>query len=313
MRRSAAALLLVFTLVLGLVATTEAGKRGRDRDRTDVYTIPGNAVFPEGVGFDGRKNFYVSSTGDGTIFKGRAGKPGALRAFLPGGADGRTTAVGVKATRNRIYIAGGATGNIWIYNARTRALVQRYETGSGGFLNDLAVTRDGDVYVTDSQRPILFRIDGDTGQLEQFLTLGPNEGYAGAGFKWNGIVATPNGRTLIAVHSRDGDLYRVDIASKTVTKIDRGDAELTNGDGLVLNGDKLYVVRNANEQVVEMRLNRSLTRARQRDSLTSRRFMFPTTAALAKGRLLVVNSQFDRRNAGQPPELPFTVASVKRP
>jgi hypothetical protein len=126
-------------------------------------------------------------------------------------------------------------------------------------------------------------------------------------------VATPNGRSLIAVHSRDGDLYRVDIASRTVTKIDRGSAELTNGDGLVLNGSKLYVVRNANEQLVEMRLNRSLTRARQRDSLTSSRFMFPTTAALAKGRLLVVNSQFDRRNAGQPPELPFTVVGVKRP
>ena len=33
----------------------------------------------------------------------------------------------------------------------------------------------------------------------------------------------------------------------------------------------------------------------------------------AKGRLLVVNSQFDRRNAGEAPDLPFTVASVKRP
>jgi Cu-Zn family superoxide dismutase len=311
MRRSAAALVLVFSLLLGLVATTEAGKRGRDR--TTVYTIPGDAVFPEGIGYDGRKNFYVSSTGDGTIFKGRAGKPGALQPFLPGGQDGRTTAIGVKATRERIYIAGGATGNIWIYDVRTRALVQRYETGTGGFLNDLTVTRGGDVYVTDSQRPILFRIDGETGQLEQFLALGPNEGYAGAGFKWNGIVSTPNGRTLIAVHSRDGDLYRIDVASKTVSKIDKGGADLTNGDGLVLNGSTLYVVRNQQERIVEMRLSRSLTRARQRRSFTSSAFMFPTTAALAKGRLLVVNSQFDRRNAGQPPELPFTVASVKRP
>lgn len=313
MRRTTAALVLVLSLLLGLVATTEAGKRDGKAKNRATYTIPGDAVFPEGIGYDGRRSFYVSSTGDGTIFKGTAGKPGPLQPFLPGGADGRTTAVGVKATRDRIYIAGGGTGNIWIYDARTKALVQRYETGSGGFLNDLAVTRQGDVYVTDSQRPVLFRIDGDTGQLEQWLTLGPSEGYEGPGFKWNGIVATPNGRTLIAVHSRDGDLYRIDVATKTVSKIDTGGAELTNGDGLVLNGSKLYVVRNQQERIVEMRLSRSFTRARQRRSFTSSKFMFPTTAALAKGRLLVVNSQFDRRSAGQTPELPFTVASVKRP
>ena len=303
MRRAAAALLL-----LGIALALVAAKAS---DRSTTYTIPGDSVFPEGIGFDGRKSFYVSSTGDGTIFKGTAGKRRALQPFLPGGQDGRTTAAGVKATRSRIHVAGGATGNIWIYDARTRALVRRYETGAGGFLNDLAVTRDGDVYVTDSMRPILWRIDGDSGELEQFLALGPDEGYQGTGFKWNGIVATPNGRTLIAVHSGRGELYRVDVGQKSVSKVDTGGADLTNGDGLVLNGDKLYVVRNQNERIVEMRLNGGLTRARERRSFTDPSFMFPTTAALAKGRLLVVNSQFDKR--GGTPDLPFTVSSVKRP
>jgi Cu-Zn family superoxide dismutase len=301
--RRAAVVLLLLTLAVSLVAAKS--------DKATTYTIPGDAVFPEGIGYDGRKYFYVSSTGDGTIFRGTIGRR-ALTPFLPAGGDGRTTAIGVKATRERIYIAGGATGNIWIYDARTKALIQRYETGTGGFLNDLAVTRDGDVFVTDSQRPILFRIDGETGALSS-TALGPREGYDGAGFKWNGIVATRDGDFLIAVHSRDGDLYRVDADLLEVAKIDTGGAKLTNGDGLVLNGDKLYVVRNQQERIVEMRLSRSLTRARERRSFTSSKFMFPTTAALAKGRLLVVNSQFDRRNAGQPPELPFTVASVKRP
>src|SRR5829696_3659213 len=152
MRRAAVAFVLIVALALGVVGMADAGKGGKGRSTT--YTIPGDAVFPEGIGFDGRKSFYVSSTGDGTIFKGTAGKRRALQPFLPGGQDGRTTAVGVKATRSRIYIAGGATGSIWIYDARTRALVRRYETGSGGFLNDLAVARDGDVYVTDSMRPV---------------------------------------------------------------------------------------------------------------------------------------------------------------
>ena len=302
MRRAA-----VVVVLLGIALSLVAAKS----DRATTYTIPGNSVFPEGIGFDGRGSFYVSSTTDGTIFKGTAGKRRALQPFLPGGQDGRTTAVGVSATRSRIYIAGGATGNIWIYNARTKALVRRYETGTGGFLNDLFVTRGGDVYVTDSMRPVLWRIDGDTGQLEQFMALGPNEGYQGDGFKWNGIVGTASGRALIVVHSRDGDLYRVDTARKVVTKIDTGGADLTNGDGLEAEGLKLWVVRNANEQIVEMRGNPRFTKARRRRSFTDKTFMFPTTAALAKGRLLVVNSQFDKR--GGTPDLPFTVSSVKRP
>jgi hypothetical protein len=38
-------------------------------------------------------------------------------------------------------------------------------------------------------------------------------------------------------------------------------------------------------------------------------FRFPTTAALAQGRLLVVNSQFNDRNSPEP----FTVSSIERP
>jgi sugar lactone lactonase YvrE len=309
MRRAA-----VVVLLLGIALSLVAAKS----DRSTTYTIPGNAVFPEGIGFDGRKSFYVSSTSDGTIFKGTIGKR-SLKPFLPAGADGRTTAVGVEATHGRVYIAGGATGLIWMYDARTGALLQRYETGSGGFLNDVAVDRDGDVFVTDSQRPFLFVIagpnidvgNGQSSPLEPYMTLDASAGYDAAGFKWNGIEVTPNGKTAIAVHSSRGELYRVDIDRKRARKIDTGGADLTNGDGLVLNGDKLYVVRNQNERIVEMRLNRSLTRARQKRSFTDKTFMYPTTAALAKGRLLVVNSQFDRR--GGQPDLPFTVSSVKRP
>jgi Cu-Zn family superoxide dismutase len=40
---------------------------------------------------------------------------------------------------------------------------------------------------------------------------------------------------------------------------------------------------------------------------------FPTTIDFARGRLLVVNSQFDKRGPGLTPELPFTVSSIPLP
>jgi Cu-Zn family superoxide dismutase len=40
-------------------------------------------------------------------------------------------------------------------------------------------------------------------------------------------------------------------------------------------------------------------------------FIYPTTAVIARGRLLVVNSQFNNR--GGTPVLPFTVSSIRVP
>jgi Cu-Zn family superoxide dismutase len=42
-------------------------------------------------------------------------------------------------------------------------------------------------------------------------------------------------------------------------------------------------------------------------------FARPTTIAKFGNRLLVVNSQFDRRESGQSPELTFTVSAIEVP
>jgi hypothetical protein len=65
----------------------------------------------------------------------------------------------------------------------------------------------------------------------------------------NGIEASPDGRTLLVVNSTTGILYRVDAATGVATAVQLGGATLTAGDGLLLVGRTLYVVRN--------RLNRS--------------------------------------------------------
>ncbi len=73
-------------------------------------------------------------------------------------------------------------------------------------------------------------------------------------------------------------------------------------------------MRNRQERIAKVRLRRGLEKGRVTGETGDPTFRFPTTAASARGgRLLVVNSQFDRRSAGQPPELPFTVSSIKRP
>ncbi|WP_210479803.1 SMP-30/gluconolactonase/LRE family protein [Naasia sp. SYSU D00948] len=290
------------------------GNRGRG-SRTLEYPLPGTDVFPEGIDTFGRY-FYVTSTSTGDVFRGEVRDTDSVEVFLPGGEDGRTTAVGIEATEDLLIVAGGATGTVFVYERDSGELLASHTVPEGGpaFLNDIAVTRDGDVYVTDSPRDVVYRIPEDAvaegGELEVFASFA---GVDPAGqFNANGIVATRDGRYLIVVQSDTGTLLRVSTADASVQPIDLDGATVVAGDGLELKGGRtLYVVRNSAGVITEVRLEGRFTEGRVVSETTDPTFRFPTTAALDRGRLLVVNSQFDQRG-GDPVE-PFTVSSIKRP
>lgn len=324
--RARAVLLAAVLLALALSASAAAAPAAAGGHRPDTYVLPDDARYPEGITVaPASAELYISSVADGSIYRGEL-DTGRLEPYLPAGSDGRTQAVGLKATRDHLYVAGGTTGSVFIYDRLDGTLAGSFHNAlaEGTFLNDLAVTRHGDVFVTDSYAPILWRLPAraleasastGVGELEAWLDLTGTAVAYGEGFNLNGIVATPDGSALLVVQSNTGRLYRVDIATRHVSEVDLNGDLLTNGDGLVLRGRTLYVVRNADAVIAKVRLNRALSAGRVRSSTTDASFAFPTTAALARGRLLVVNSQFDRGGPAGPgqPDVPFTISSIERP
>jgi Cu-Zn family superoxide dismutase len=292
--------------LLAVCAVAAAGGRSR------TYAIPGGQVFPEGVAYDARtKAFYVGSSQDGQIFRGRLDGPAAI-GFLAAGRDGRTAATGMKVSGRRLYVAGAGTGRVFVYRLADKKLVGRYDTGSGGFLNDLVVERDGDVIVTDSMRPYLFRITArqvraGLGRPQRI----PYDTGAKGGFNANGIVAVGDDR-VVFVDSGDGTLSYVNTDRRGSVPVRLSGGTLTNGDGLVLRGRTLYVVRNALGKIAKVRLSKTARSARILAEKGDATFAYPTTAAIAGDRLLVVNSQFDKRGPGLTPG-PFTLSSVPLP
>lgn len=295
-----------------------AGKhaaKGARHVRPATYTIPGDKVFPEGIARKG-STFFVGSTTDGTIFRGSLKSP-AMTTFSPGGTDGRTTATGMKVAGSRLVVAGAATGKIFVLSAkdgRTLKVLDTEPAGAPTFLNDVVIAR-GYAYVTDSQRPILFRFKvddhGAVGPLERFVDFTGTPFAYGTGFNANGI-AEHHG-ILTIVQSSTGKLFRVDTKTKEVSEIALGGATLPNGDGLLRDGNVLYVVRNAQELIVPVRLSKDGRSGLVGTGVTGPQLQYPTTIAQDGRRLLVVNSQFDRRSAGAAPELPFTVATIRAP
>jgi Cu-Zn family superoxide dismutase len=295
--------------------TTEAVTGTVDASLPASYVLPGEAVFPEGVAFNPATNkFYVGSTTDGTLYEGDLASSEAT-VFSEGGADGRTTAIGMKVDSNgNLWVAGGGTGQMFVYNTADGSLVASYTTPAveQTFINDVTLTPDGSAYFTDSFRPVLFKISGtEGGEAESWLDFTGTVLQYGEGFNLNGIAATPDGRYLLTVHSPTGNLFRIDTTSREVVQVDTGEAELTAGDGILLIGDTLYVSRNSIGEIVPVTLSADYSTGTAGDAITDPSLIFPTTIAEADGSLLVVNSQFNNREGT--PQLPFTVSRIPLP
>jgi len=308
-----------------LALALPGGASGQQGSLPASYKVPGATTFPEGVASHSPK-FWVSSFSHGTIYVGNIHNA-QMHVWLPGktaqnSADGRSQAAGMKVSKDgsKLYVAGGTTGHIWVYDTATKALIRRFDTGSGGVLNEVALASDGTVYVTDSKRPFLFRISpgavpsgtpGDHIQLTAWVSnLPAYTTVPGITANANGVVA--NAANVIYVQSNTGKLWKVRRSNKLVTEIPVDSGPLTHGDGMIFDHHQLLVVRNALKEIDKLTFSAN-GHATVADTFTSPSFQFPTGIAALSQRMLVVNSQMDKKMPPATPALPFTVSAIPRP
>lgn len=264
-------------------------------------TFPKTIALPDGYAPEGLEiargtTFYVGSVGSGAVYTGDL-RTGTGRILVPG-APGTRSATGIEHDRGRLWVAGARFGTAHVYDARTGAPLQQVQLATGTaptFVNDAVATKRA-VYFTDSQRPVLYRValsgNGRPGAVSAIPLSGAYQHVPGQ-FNLNGIVATPNGRTLIAVQSVSRRLYAIDPKTGVAKLIDLGGYDLSNGDGLLLRGRILYVVQNRDNKVAVLELSPDLTRATFLRALTDPGNLdVPTTIDRAGSRLYVVNARF---------------------
>ena len=246
-----------------------------------------NGFRPEGIAIGKGTTFYVGSIPTGAIYRGDL-RTGEGSVFVPGAA-GRA-AIGVEFDDGRLFVAGGPTGSGFVYSARSgRLLASQVFTTETSFVNDVVAARGG-AYFTDSMRPFLYRLS--TRGSSEFEAIPLSGDYVHQpGFNLNGIDATADGRTLIVVQSGTGKLFTVDRRSGRTDEIVLNEA-VTNGDGLLLDGRTLYVVRNQQNRVAVVELNRRLTSGTVVAHLTDPDFDIPTTIDERGKRLYAVNARF---------------------
>ncbi|MEA2319375.1 MAG: hypothetical protein QOD44_3564 [Solirubrobacteraceae bacterium] len=244
---------------------------------------------PEGVASGRGDELFVGSIPTGAVVRidSRTGD----RRVVVGGRAGRS-AIGLKLSGNRLFVAGGATGRGFVYSSRTGrplAAPRLAPRGPDTFVNDVVVTSRG-AYFTDSRRSALYVVPPD---LSQPTTLALPDIPVQAGNNLNGIVATRDGSTLIAVQTNAGKLWRINAITGRAAQIRLGGgASVANGDGLLLVGRRLYVVRNRDNRIAVIDLNSDLSRGTLAKTIRNPRFDVPTTIARIGNRLYAANARF---------------------
>ena len=289
-------------------------------EQTDLNTLSvfRDNLFPESVEYNPKtEQFLLSSLTEGTIFT--TNEVGCVSPFLEDKRLISTVGLAIDEEQNRLFIAnsdGGLSINSSPETENQLAALAIFELSTGEpidyvdlsglrpgephFANDIDVDDKGNVYITDSFSPIIYKVDP---QGTPSILL-EDEQFAGEGFNLNGIVAHPDD-FLIVGDFNDGLLYKVPLDNPedfTQVQLER---TLVNADGLLLTDkDDLIVITNefdgkSSNRVFNLQSNDNWKSAEIVEELDLGDVVYPTTGTTRNNDILVLDSQLDVLLAGE--------------
>ena len=272
---------------------------------------------PEGIDIGPGHVAYLGSLGGGQLLRADL-RTGDTEVFS--GAVG-SPAVGLESDdRGRLFVSGGASGTARVVDTVTGEVLASYQLAAQGtpsFINDVVVT-DSAAWFTDSTNAVLYQVPlGRFGQLPaqsavEVLPLTGDIEYSDelADFEANGIETTPDGSALLIDQSRTGLLFHVDPVTGVSTQVYLRGEVLESADGLVREGDVLYVVEYLIDEVAVVELDDDGRRGKVVRRLSDPALDVPTTVAVLGDRLYLPNA---RLGIESPDTAEFEVVTIPRP
>lgn len=303
-----------FVALRGTAGLAEVERRlARNREPlvhgTVAFTLPERDLLAEGVAYDPREGaFYVSSVHRRKII--RLTRDGRFADFAVLGALGLGAPLGLRVdpVRRVLWVATASVPQMQGYSPgdSSRSALLRFDLESGTLsgrypvpedgrahaLGDVAITREGEVYSTDSRAPAIYRIGLGRDSLEPFLEsplLTSGQGLA---------FAPDERRLYVADYSRG--IILVDLVTRSAAVVEAADTVLALGiDGLYYHEGALIGIQNgvAPNRVVRLELGRGGKRIVRSVVLERGHPLHhePTLGTLVGRELYyVANSQYER-------------------
>lgn len=225
------------------------------------YTLNSVGLYPESIDYDNKNHrFIVGSFNKGAVFT--LNTNGDFSQFINDNKLVGVTGIYADLPRNRVVVlsgdggsseksaangkSGGSVAYAGIYNLTTGRLIKGIDLKSltpnaGAFPNDATVDQTGNIYITDSFSPVIYKIDQS---YTPSIFASDSRFSAPAGtFGLNGIVAHPDGYLLVS-KTDNGKLFKIPLtAPKAFAEVEG--FSVNAPDGLELNNNSdLVIVEN---------------------------------------------------------------------
>lgn len=236
----------------GILDKTNRNKQPVNKSEK-AFSIAQNDLIPEGIAFDARsERFFVSSIHQRKILS--VDKNGKVSDFSKE-SDGLWSVSGMKVDEKRGILWACTTAfpqmrgfeksldgksGIFKYDLKTGKLIKKYllsnETEKHA-LGDLTITKNGDVFATDSVSPKIFFIDSKKDKLEGFLE-------SDSFFSLQGLAFSPDEKYLFVADYSKG-ISKIETNTKKIEQIIPAEnVTLLGIDGLYFYKGNLIAIQN---------------------------------------------------------------------
>ncbi|MET0618936.1 MAG: SMP-30/gluconolactonase/LRE family protein [Thermoanaerobaculia bacterium] len=270
-----------------------------------AFTLNEADLIPEGIAWDpGTRRLFVGSLAKNKIVA--ISPDGRVSDFVPSGRDGLQRVLGMKvdAARKSLWVCsaeadapGGSktrASTLFRFDLATGKTLRKIPSPPGGthLFNDIAIEKDGGLFLTDSEEGTVYRLRAGRDALEVFQA-------PGRFFYPNGIALSDDGRFLYVAHVLGVSAWELGIGRSadgvgavTFDLPSPDDVTLVGIDGLSFHRGGLVAVQNGMEpnRVASFPLAPSLDRVTGDRVLErgNKSFEIPTTGAVAGNSYYVI-------------------------
>jgi len=198
---------LAFTFALATVCSLQAA------DRTEI-TFDGPRIFPESLTSTKNGDVYFGSLGQDSVYRATS-KESQAKTWIQPKSNGLATVLGVFADEKAgvLWVCTSTTGGrgapvvgetaLKAFNLKDASFKASYPFPGNGLCNDIAVAKDGTVYVADTTQNRVLRLKKGASALDVWAADAM-------------VLAGADGIALLA----DGNVYVNSVTQSTLMRID---------------------------------------------------------------------------------------------